>query len=465
MPVTPRNQPPLPLELRPERPARLSQTWLQHYQRCKRSAFLYLRYRGATTSPQMERGSLAPEVMATLTNDALGSGEVAIPHELAKAALFDLYASGEFNVPATEWDHVRRCVYNWAAATEAQPDPRTFSGPLPVDKILGVEQLVVWDIGDWRISGKLDLIWRDGVTVVVRDYKTSPSALTQEQFDQSFQQKVYSLLAAYGQPVTVAPCNRCEGGGELFGLEAPDDVQPCPDCNGKGYTETLEPYPLGEGAQFFDIAEVYPALAFEEGGLMQRQRTMSRTELLDERSMLEALLEQVSKSFDSGEWPAVPSDDACEKCACRRDCPLPEQLLPFTAIDTPEEAEHFALASDVLAREKADVDKALKAWVKNGGKIKRGEHHISGGDGPRPIDLGNGMQLNFVPVEVNETDYKGFREAQAQGKVVSLDEFAGKRIQTSFKPEPIPEPTADEKWGESAPWDDADLSEGQDEAA
>jgi hypothetical protein len=180
---------------------------------------------------------------------------------------------------------------------------------------------------------------------------------------------------------------------------------------------------------------------------MERQRVMSRAELLDERSMLEALLAQVTRSFDTGEWPAVPSDDACGKCACRRDCPLPNQLLPFDGIETPEQAEHYALAMDVLDRERKDIVKALKAWVKNAGESNP----------PRPIPLGNGMQLSFVKQEVNETDYNGFREAQSAGRVVDLEEFKSKRIQTSFKPEPAPEPVAESvtpgsAFGDEAPW-------------
>jgi hypothetical protein len=220
-----------------------------------------------------------------------------------------------------------------------------------------------------------------------------------------------------------------------------DRVVTCPFCNGKGYRETVEPYPLGEGAEFFDIAEVYPALVFDDGGLMQRQRIMSRRELLDERSMLEALLGQVTVSFATGNWPAVPSEDACSRCACRRDCPLPNQLLPFDAIETREQAEHYALAMDVLERERKDVVKALKARVKSHG----------------PIALGKGMQLNFVPVEVNQTDWNGFRDATAQGRIVSPEEFQSKRIQTSFKAEPAPEPVAESvtpgsAFGDEAPW-------------
>lgn len=437
--ITPRNQPPLPVELRPERPARLSQTWLSRYQDCKHSALLYTKYRGATTSPEMERGSLVHETIARLTNDAIENGWTTIPHEIAKAALIEVYAEGDYSVPATEWDHARRCIFNWAENTTLEPD-----------KILGVEQLVVMDLAGWRVSGKIDLAWVDGQTVFIRDYKTGRSPLTKEQFEQSWQQKIYSLLAAYGKPVTVEPCE-CQGTGQLL-VDMGDRIETCEFCGGKGYTETLEPYPLGEGKQHFNIAEVYPALAFDDGGLMERGRTMSRTELLDERSMLEALLMQVTVSFGTGHWPAVPSDEACSMCPARRDCPLPSQLLPFQSIDSPEEAQHFAMASELLDQERKAIVKGLKAWVKNG---KNGP--------PRPIDLGNGTQLAFVKQEVNETDYDGYKTALAAGKVVDLDEFRGKRIQTSFKPEPIPARvlTPDEKWGETMP----DGDEGAQETA
>jgi hypothetical protein len=436
--VTPRNQAPLPLELRPEKPARLSQTWLSNYLRCKHSAYLYTKYRGATASHAMDRGSLFHETVSRLTNDALDHGWTSIPTEVAKACLFEVYAEGNYTVPAEEWDFLRRCVHNWAENTVLEPD-----------KILGVEQLAVMDIGDWRISGKLDLCWSNETTVGIRDYKTSPHPLTKEEYEQSFQAKCYSLLLAYGYPVTVSDCE-CQGTGQLL-VDMGDQIVPCSFCGGKGYTETVEPYPLGQGAQHFDIAEVYPALVFDDGGLMERRRVLSRAELLDERSMLEALLAQVSKSFDEGHWPAVPSDDACGKCPARRDCPLPKTLLPFDGIDTPEEAEHFAMAADLLDLERKSIQKALKAWVKN-----------KDGGAPRPIPLGNGLQLAFVKQEVNETDYEGFKGAQAAGKMVDLDDFRSKRIQTSFKPEPIPqrEPTPDEKWGDTMPGD-SDLSEEQ----
>lgn len=422
--VTPRNQPPLPVELRPERPARLSYTWLSHYDRCKHSAYLYTQFGGGPGSGKMDRGSLFHDTVKRLTTDAMENGEVEVPAEVAKAALLEVYAEGRYTVPAGEWDYLRRCVFNWATNTVLNPE-----------EILGVEQLVVWDVGGWRISGKFDLAWMRGSTVGVRDYKTAPSPDTKEEWEQGFQCKDYALLLAFGSPVTVRDCLKCDGGGEWFNADGQSES--CEDCHGKGYTETLEQYPLGHGAQHFDIAEVYPGLAFDDGGLMERRRVLSRAELLDEKGMLESLLAQVSQSFDSGEWPAVPSDDACGKCPARRACPLPDVLLPFAAIEAEHQAEHFAMAMELLDRERKEIVKSLKAWVKPG----------------RPIDLGNGTQLNFVKQEVDETDYKGFKTAQLEGKVVDLEQFKSRRIQTRFVPEPIPEPepTADEKWGDTLP--------------
>jgi hypothetical protein len=55
-----RNQPPMPEGERPERPSRLSQTFLRHAANCPRSGALYLLFGGGAGSHEMDRGTAAP---------------------------------------------------------------------------------------------------------------------------------------------------------------------------------------------------------------------------------------------------------------------------------------------------------------------------------------------------------------------------------------------------------------------
>lgn len=398
--VTPRNQPPVPLALRPARPHRLSFTWLSHFARCKHSALLYTRYGGGPASHEMDRGSVIHDCIARLANECLEQGEPTIPFDLAKAVLSEVMADPRYTIAPEEWDYARQCVYHWARYTG-----------LNLDQVLGVEQLLVWDATpDWRISGKADFCWRDRETIGVIDWKSARWPLTQEAFDNSLQTKLYSLLLAYGKPVTAEPCPACQPGN----VAASDDPEEwaCPHGCNRGYIETVEPHSLGEGAQFFHIAESYPGVIWDKDEpterIASRERTLTRAELLDEKAAVEALLAQVSEVFESGQWDAVPGDDQCGKCPARRDCPLPPVLLPAPGlIGTAEEAEHFAVASFFLESEKKDVDAALKAWNEAHG----------------PIPLGDDLEYDVAPERKSAIDKAKLGADIAAGSAGPIEDY------------------------------------------
>lgn len=418
--VTPRHQPPVPVEDRPERPHRLSLTWLEGFLRCHRSALLSIRYGGGTGSHAMGRGSVVHEVIHRGTNailehggrffDETGTAQVdgQIPPDLAKALLAEVYADPRFTVPADDWDYMRQCAYHWAKYTILDPD-----------EILGVEQLLVWDVGDWRISGKVDLAWMRGDKVGVIDYKTARRPLTVEEFKESFKTKAYALLLAYGKPVTVS--------------EGPERI------------ETVEPHSLGESSQFFEVTEVYPGVIWDRDEpterMAHRERTLTRVDLVEERVMFESLLAQVSEVFETGQWDAVPGDDQCGKCPARGACPLPNAVLPLTgAISTPEEAEHYAMASFFLEAEKKAVDKALKAYVPEHG----------------PIPLGDGYEYAVAPEKKTSVNREQLAADIAAGTAGPFDDYVKTSYSNRFgrrKAEVVEtEPTLDEKYGAEAPF-------------
>lgn len=394
-----RHQP--PAESVPERPERVSVTGLDRFSLCPRSYLLGLLYDGGAPSGAMARGSLFHAVVARLTEEAMEQGEEKVPPDVAKAALAEMYATGDYVVPASEWDLLRVSLWHWAEHFIVK-----------ADEILGVEQLMVWDVGGWRLSGKVDLASVDGKHVSVTDYKTGFAIPTQEAFDSSLQTIAYACMLAYGTPVTIRECE-CQGTGKQL-TNMGDTIVTCPFCDGRGRTEEVEPYPLGHGAEHFTVREVYPAILFSDPDrLATRERTLTRAELLDERTMIEALVQSVAKAFETGRFDAIPGETQCSRCPCRKDCPLPEQILPYAgSIESVEEAQHFAFARALLAQESKDVNAAVKKWIEQNG----------------PIPLADGVQLELKVSESVETDRKKLNaDIESGASVTDLAPYLKKR--------------------------------------
>lgn len=359
---------------------KVSATFLRHFNMCARSGFLYQRYKGEAATPAMERGSAFHAVRERATAACVERNEPMIPPGVVKVILDE--ALCEFHVPVEDHDYLREAVYRWAAETAV--DPST---------VLANETLFQLQVGPWMVRCKIDFAaaFEDGAVVEVEDHKTARAMVSYEDIarkrpDGSFAAKnmqlvLYALVLAYGVPVRVEECDRCEGYG-LMDLERPEPAKgsigmPCPTCEGDGRVETPEPFPVAARAQEFRLAFVYPGIEDSEGHMARRTVTLRRSELEEYRASLDGLIARVAGCEATGDWPAQTSDEGCGICPARSECPIPREVRDHRGtINTDEEASE---AAERLAWEKDDHrarTAELKAWAKTHGPVRFGADRV-----------------------------------------------------------------------------------------
>jgi hypothetical protein len=360
---------------------RASQTFLRHYDRCPRSAYLYALHKDDAKTVEMVRGTAIHEACARGTLAAIEQGEPGIPPEVAKAITDEVLA--EQHVPIEQHDYIRESVYRWAS--EATFDPGS---------VVAVETLFVLDIGGYQVRAKVDFaqLLEDGAAVLVRDFKSSRAAPAYDEIARkrpdgtlaakSFQLVLYAVLLAFGVPVRVEKCDNCFGTGVMWGndtehatmAEAWEAGAWCPLCGGATRDEIPEPFSVASQAQRFDLEFVYPGIEDREGRMPTRPMSLTRLELIEYRASLEALLTRVAASEASGDWPAIVSDAGCGECPAAQLCPIPVELRDHRG--TINSVDEAAEACEVLDREKAEHrarQTELRNFAKaNGGEIRYG---------------------------------------------------------------------------------------------
>lgn len=405
-----RHQPPVALELRPDMPARFSQTFLRHAANCMHSGYLYLRFAGGPGSHEMDRGTATHLIAERMGRHALEYGEPTVPHEVVREIVNEVVA--EVGIAPGEIDYLHVLAYHLAEALAFDPET-----------IVGLERKVLMEIGGYTISGKIDLAWVKGETAGVRDYKTSMNlpdnaAWGPAETDDGkkrirrflFQALLYALLLKFGHPASVCP--ECGGAGGHGNTDRPDLALKCPTCDGEG--EIIEDTPLAPRAEKFDVGEWYPAYMYEdENGaqrLVERSTVIELPELENHRRWLEALVQRVGAAFETGEWPAVPGSH-CNECPAERLCPIPAVLRerafdPETGevivVDSNEAARAALALRDRLNAEAAQLWDQAKAWADKGNVIVVGD---------QVYEFKPTTTTSVKKKGGNRTDWEGFLEA------------------------------------------------------
>lgn len=343
-----------------------SMTFLRHYNGCPRSGFFYAEHKGLASTMEMVRGSAEHTILQCAVELMIALGEPSIPPELVKVIVNEVFA--EQHVPFEEQDYVRESVYRWAEETTIDPS-----------QVIACETLIVLELAGWQVRCKIDFAETQGRTVLVQDYKSSRGGvpgyeeIARKRPDGSLVAKqvqliLYALALAYGKAMRVEECPYCAGSGTISCEH--DDQQPaivalqddsCIDCDGRGYREVIEPFPLAAHAEQFDLELMFPGIEDREGKMVRRSVSLLRSELAEYRESLIGLLKRVGESECTGDWPAIESDAACSECPARSQCPIPVELKDHAGvINTLEEA---AEACEVFERRKAQQD-ALRKEIK-----------------------------------------------------------------------------------------------------
>ena len=109
-------------ELAVEVPDKVGQTFLKYEDRCPRSAYLYLKFRGGPGAHALARGEAFHDFAARATATLIANDEPTIPHDVARAILDEVLTDRiDLVIPAAERDALRAMAWNWSAATSIDP--------------------------------------------------------------------------------------------------------------------------------------------------------------------------------------------------------------------------------------------------------------------------------------------------------------------------------------------------------
>lgn len=355
---------------------RVSQTMLRHANSCMRSGLLYQETKGAVQTVEMLRGSAAHTIYERATNLMIEQGEPMLPPELVKVIVNEVLA--EVPLPIEEHDYLREQAYRWAS--EWTIDPMV---------VVACETLFVIEIDGWQVRCKIDFasLAAGGLVAHVKDYKTGKGAPPWEEISRkrtdgtisakNIQLILYSLALVYGRPVRVERCWNCDGIGSL-GLSHDEQQErgeartECPICNGHGHVETIEPFPVAARAQEVIAEFIYPGIEDSEGKMLRRPMSLNRMELDEYRESLSAILAGLDHAEQTGDWPAVVSDAACNECPCSARCPIPAELRDHRG--EINDYEELVEAATVYYRRKKELE-ADRREIKSAAKAY--------GEGPR----------------------------------------------------------------------------------
>jgi hypothetical protein len=322
MPTDLRHQAPIPkAELKKVgRPEKLSNTSLGKFDKCPRSFWLYLKHKGGPQSHPMARGECWHDFRERFIGELRDGGEPSAPPEVGKDLMNAVIAERkDLVLPAHEQHALRGMAWNFAAATVIDPDA-----------VLGLEQMIEMELGDWTIRGKLDFAamtpfgW-----ILVEDDKTSLSIPSQDDVEngaKGWQSWFYPLLVAFG---------------------IPED----------------EDLPLGAGVDEFRFRFSYPRFTNSETGeIIYREVARTRDQLADFRNTLLSHLERIDHGLETGEFPASPGSH-CFECPARSECPIPEQYHELENVTGMDDAVSKAEAWHTRDLAQRRLKKSLRAFA------------------------------------------------------------------------------------------------------
>lgn len=353
---------------------KIGQTYIRTFDQCEYSAKLYKELGGE--SHIMLAGRAGHKTVEECTKAMLANGEVQIPVDDAKAILQEV--TRDIPVPARYLDQLRVMVHHFATHFRVP----SFN--------CRVELPLAMYVGAHMVRGIVDLLWVEGDTLHIRDYKFGWNLPKQEDISGSDNGRLrgarasqlitYALLAAYGN---------CANNPEVPYWEIP------------------------RGVNKFDVAFIYPAFATDEFGMAERGVTIERPELIEHMAWLETVVHRIARARRTGEYKAIPGSH-CSMCAAPKSCPLPREIVPGLS-PFEEDPEQVALRWLAHKNEASRLQDELKAYANEFG----------------PIDVGSDQELSFKTVTSKRLSKEG-EQAREEGRPIPADAYK-ESISTRFE--------------------------------
>lgn len=382
------------------KPSSLNITNLVRAEKCLRSMYLALIYKGGTTSHEMLRGSAVHTAIERCIRQMVEGDEDRIPGDVARQIANEVIEEGVFTgrdsdllgrlpLPMDTHDFIRMAVYRWAEHTRIRPE-----------SVVCVEQMLELDVGGWTVRGKVDLVTvGEDRSLEVFDWKSSRALPSMEDvavFDEqngvyrpkAGQTVMYALLLDEGEPV---------------------------DWDGEKWVRRERWWPRVDR---YDLSLVFPAIDLDDGLARRGPLSLGWRDLHDYMAGLRGLVSTVDGALESGDWPAVPGSH-CSQCPASFDCPLGDPLREYqgSITDLPHAeavAEELLVADENISKVKA----ALRAAA-----VENGWELVKAGS-----DKGYGLKTKSS----YETDWDRLNADSASGPV-DIAQYRKRRDSTEMR--------------------------------
>lgn len=327
-------------------PESFRQTLVSTFDLCQYSAYLSVLTGGLKPAHPLFRGRAFHEMASRAITAMLANGEITIAPDDAKTIMVEvLNDHPEWVVPAYALDELRVMVHRFATHFRL-PSPGCVA-----------ESPWTLDLGH-PVTGTIDLCWREGDTLHIRDFKAGWHVFSQGDVAGKDQETgkargaraaqliVYAILAADGEPQGPVPFDR-------------------------------------KGINSFDCRFVFPMQGGDEG-MLERHVTITRPELIEHREWLRRTVKNMRNRFAADQFTATPGSH-CRRCSEAGECPLKHQTSTVGPFERPasEAAEDWVF----LRRDADELWEALKVYATQFGPVPVGSDQEIGlnatASGPR----------------------------------------------------------------------------------
>jgi hypothetical protein len=299
------------------------QTVLRLANNCPHSAKLHLDTPRVATHPML-RGQAFHRFADRAVRALVENDESYLAQADGKAILHEVLCEPDLVVPTADVELLRLMVFHFCETFRLSADATDVHTECPVKTHVGATE----------ITGTIDLWWREGSTIHMRDWK-----------------------AGYG----LVPQDDVSSGGEggHRGAKAFQLI-----IYALGWNATFDP----RGIERFDCRFVFPAF----DGMIERDVQIDAADMIEHRLWLETIVSRMKTYEHTGDWPAVPGTH-CSQCPAPKRCPIPADLRPVDDLDLYDDGPlAYALRGWQLEAELKRVKATLKAHVEEYGPIPVG---------------------------------------------------------------------------------------------
>jgi hypothetical protein len=287
---------------------KVRQSFAATYDNCPHAAFLSLDEPDFATHAQA-RGTIMHTFSQRVIEECIENQEKLYPTEMAKPLMVEVIEQSGLPVNAPEFDTLMALAWKFCSLHQFE-----------WDRVVDLEETYAVEINGVTFTGKPDVVEMEDRVAIVRDWKTGWAIDPETELKGSFQGRAYAK-------------------------------------------QIFDAYP-----QVHTVRLIWEYQRWDK----TREAVLTRSDLADIDAMLSTLIARITRSRETGEWPASPGK-WCALCPAPHKCPIPSGYRGDGQVTDDETARDVAsLLVSLEALQKASK-KSLRAWCAENGPVQVGD--------------------------------------------------------------------------------------------